>query len=340
MRPGNKCDENKKTKNYCCFCSYFACFGDREKNHSTGVSRVQRKYGILLDITKGLTLESISRATLYKGFDLLNKIVLKKGLDGNWILESRFGAPGRKDLVEGFLKELSGLKGELRTDSKDLFGDFEIDDATGLHIILESGEGKVLKHLVVGLKKPGSSGNFVRVYDSNQVLLVPNELLMRLALFNKESPLLDNNFLDLRILSFDPSQVNRIEVGGSFTKAPFILVREESKDKNAAPVWKFDRPHRKDNIDTAKVGLFLQNASTLWAQQVLDPTPAPYGFEKPFLNIRLVLSSGQALGLILGAPLAMEKTHYAKTSPKNLVYKVTDSTISNILKDSSNFVRR
>jgi len=184
-----------------------------------------------LDITKGLTLESISRATLYKGFDISNKVVLKKSLAGNWILESRFGAPGRKDLVEGFLRELSDLKGELRVDSKELFGDFEIDDATGVHIILESEEGKVLKHLVVGLKRPSSNGNFVRVYDSNKVILVPNELLMRLAFFNKESPLSDNNFLDLKILAFDPREVNRIEVSGSFIKVPFVLVREESKDK-------------------------------------------------------------------------------------------------------------
>ena len=332
--------KTKKLKVIVVFVLILLVLALAKKNIQQGYRASKENVESSLDITKGLTLESISRTTLYKGFDLLNKIVLKKGSDGNWILESRFNAPGRKDLVEGFLRELRDLKGELRADSKELLGDFQIDDATGLHIILESGEGKVLKHLVVGLKKPGLNGNFVRVYDSNKVILVPNELLMRLALFNNESPLLDNNFLDLRILSFDPSQVNRIEVGGSFTKVPFILVREESKDKNAAPVWKFDHSRQKGDIDTAKVGLFLQNASTLWAQQVLDPTPATYGFEKPFLNMKLVLSSGQALGLILGAPLAMEKTHYAKTSPKNLVYKVTDSITSNILKDSSNFVRR
>ena len=332
--------KTKKLKVIVVFVLILLVLALAKKNIQQGYRASKENVESSLDITKGLTLESISRATLYKGFDLLNKIVLKKGSDGNWILESRFSAPGRKDLVEGFLKELSDLKGELRTDSKELLGDFQIDDATGLHIILESGEGKVLKHLVVGLKKPGSNGNFVRVYDSNKVLLVSNELLMRLALFNNESPLLDNNFLDLKVLSFDPKEVNRIEVGGSFTKVPFILVREESKDKNAAPVWKFDHSRQKGDVDTAKVGLFLQNASTLWAQQVLDPTPVSYGFEKPFLNIKLVMSSGQALGLILGVPLAMEKTHYAKTFPKNLVYKVTDITTSNILKDSSYFVRR
>jgi len=108
-------------------------------------------------IPSSITLEDITEMVLRFGESGKEARFVKEG--DTWKIQTLYGVDAEKSTLERFLKQLDGLKGELRSEDAGLFEDYGIGDGQGFHIILEKDASAVL-HLVVGLKRSGASGNF------------------------------------------------------------------------------------------------------------------------------------------------------------------------------------
>jgi len=288
-------------------------------------------------LTKDLAGSFIAKILVYKGSDENNKLSISKDKEGNWILERKFGIRAKKEKIDKLLKELGDLKGEIRAASGDLFGDFQIKDNQGVHIIFEADGGKVLKHLVVSFLVAGRDKNFVRLAAGQEVVLVAKNILEHFNLFDKESKLDETFLADLKLFSFTPKQIQKIELSAGES---FVLKKSQPEGASG-PAWNFEPAKTlADEADTAKVDEFLRDVSGLYAKDVLDPGLNTYGFDQPAL--RIVLEDAQAkiaAEVELGSYLEKEKLHYVRVLPANFVYKVSDTYIQKINKGRQFFLK-
>ncbi|MDD5080228.1 MAG: hypothetical protein PHH68_07930 [Candidatus Omnitrophica bacterium] len=141
------------------------------------------------ELIKDLPESFISRVIAYKGSDEANKVIISRNSEGVWMLDEKTGIKARKEAIDNLFSLLKGLKGEVRAQTKEVFSDFQIDDQSGLHLILEQEGGKALKHLVVSFLQPGWNKNFIRLFDSQKVVLVSRNIPAIFGLYGKNTKL-------------------------------------------------------------------------------------------------------------------------------------------------------
>ena len=287
-------------------------------------------------LTQDLPAGFIRKITIYRGDDEKNKIILLKDNTDNWRIENKFNVKARKENVENLLKDLSDLKGELRAESKSVFGDFYLEDAQGIHIILEAQDAKTLAHIIVSPDKPGWDSSFLRLKDSEKIILAPKDIPGRLNIYNKEAKLDNNYFADFKLLSFDPKKIEKIETARK-GKNLFTLVKK--KESDAKYNWDFEPAVKKVEIDSGKIDSFLQNASNIFAQDSLDPSLTDYGFGQDNFNLALETDEKKTLAIEVGNYMEKEKAYYVKITPENQVFKVPEQAIQNIRKDKNYFLK-
>lgn len=291
------------------------------------------------DLTKGLNASFIAKTIIYKGDNEKNKIVLSKNSAGEWALENKFGIKAKKEFIDGLIKDLVDLKGEVRAETKSVFSDFLINNSEGVHIVFEADAEKVLKHLVFGLSRPNWGKNFVRLQESEKVVLIKKDILSRLGIYDKGAELDNKNFADLKMFSFDSKAVRKIELNAK--KAAVVLIKKDEPDRNAPVVWRLIGARLKEEIDTAKVDEFLRNISNMSALDAVDPAQQGiYGFDAAFLNVILEGPEAAKLAQIeVGAYLPAEKVYYVLILPQNQTFKVQESFIQNLTKDKTYFLK-
>ncbi|MCX5698773.1 MAG: DUF4340 domain-containing protein [Candidatus Omnitrophica bacterium] len=282
---------------------------------------------------------SASKIIIYKGDDEKNKVILSRQNDEQWVLESKFGLRVKKEATDNLLNSLKDLKGELRADSKSVFGDFQIQDNQTAHLILSTAGNQPLTHLVVSFKSPNWKQNFVRVFNSDKIVLVDRNILFAIGLFDKTVKLDENYFADYRISPFDANSVNKIELMAG-KKRSLALIKIAASDKNPGSVWNFEPADKKSLPDLAKVNEYLQNVTGLYAQDILDPALKSYGFERPVKVLKLSLlkdNQPEQIQIEVGAFIKDKKAYYIRVMPQNQVFVVLEPSISNLIRDKSYF---
>ena len=315
---------------------------------------ITTKESTVINLIKGLSEGFVSKIIVYKGSDDKNKMSLRKGLFGKWTLENRFGLKARPEAVNSLLKELADVSGEIRADSKELFEDFGISDVSGVHVILKSGNDKVMKHIVLGVKRPAWNMNFVRSAGDELVIAVQKDILSRLNLYDASSKLDENYFADFKVFSLDTDQVDRLEVKEA-EKQELVFVKKPA-DKAMPAGWNLKPSVKGRDIDTAKIDGFLQNITNIYAQDVLDPALNTYGFDRPSLEINLFTplekqsslsgftpqDGSQPIHLIVGSYLEPQKAYFLRVilqGTRGMVYRVPESFIQNLKKERSFFLK-
>jgi hypothetical protein len=295
----------------------------------------------MVELTDGLAESFVARMTIYLGADEKDKVVLAKDVSGQWVIDNLYGVKAKKEIVANIITSLASLKGEVRAQSKDIFRDFEIADDQGAHVILESGAGKVFKHLVIGLRRPHWGSCFARLQASLQVILAQGDPLTTLNIFNKDSKVDARYFMDLKLLSFADKDVNRIEIINQDRKT-FVMTRSAPSAGNEAATWRFDAAGSTGNIDASKINGFLRNLLELYAKEPLDPSLSTYGFDRPFLEIKLKVAEegkqSQEVDILAGSLLVPQKSYYVKVSPSGTVFTVAQESIQNLNKNSAYFI--
>ncbi len=273
-----------------------------------------------------------SKITIYNGSDDKNKIILSKNVEGEWVLESRLGLKVRKEAVDSILNTLNNLKGEKRAEAKAVFSDFQIQDNESAHLILAGADGKALTHLVISFKKLNGNQNFIREFNSEKVMLANRDILNVIGLPERTAKCDGNFFADYRIFSFDINSVNKIELTGSRIR-PSVLAKTDS-------LWNFEPADKKSSPDLPKVNEYLQNISTFYAQDILDPALKDYGFKRPYKVLKLSLLKGgkpEEIRMDVGNYIKEKHSYYVLVMPQNQAFILSDKFINSLNRDKSYF---
>lgn len=288
---------------------------------------------LIKDLPEGF----IGKIVLYTGDAVDNKISIVKNSQGDWSLESKFNVKAKKETVDNLFKKLNGLKGEMRADSKDVLGDFKIDDNQALHIILSDSGDKQLNHILVSYLRAAWNKNFVRLANNNKIILSDVDLLSTLSIYDKDEKLDSNPFADFKIASISADTVEKITL--NLKDKPTITLQKSQNIDKTGFVWSFLPAVNNEEVDAAKINEFIGHVNNAYAKDAVDPNLTTYGFDKPTLSVILTgVQDKEIINLTIGSYLESEKTYYVKVSPANFVFKVQDFYINNLKKEKNYFL--
>ena len=293
-----------------------------------------------IEVVNNIPQVLISKIIVYKGENQNNRIVIAKDSKGVWLVEDKFNAIARQDAIANILNELLGLKGEVRAESKNVFRDFQIEDAFSAQIILEDKSGKALSHILVSFLQPEWSKNFIRQAGSEKIVLVNKNILALFNLFGKEAKLDDSSLVDYRLCQFEAEQIDKIGLKVKGSKEPLNL-KKAKNDAAAVPAWGFEPLSMvKGEIDQAKVKEFLNSVANLYAMEVLDPAQGNYGFNSSYLQVILESSNSlKPIQIDVGDFIEPQRAYYIKSSLADQVFKIPEAYVQHLKKDKTFFLK-
>lgn len=275
----------------------------------------------------------VNKLTILPQNDAAQGIILAKNANGDWSLQSHHNWRAQKSTVDSVLNAVAGLKGEVRSESKDVLPDFEITEDKAITLALET-DGKETARILVSPKRPYGSRNFVRVAGSDRVFITPSDLLSEIGVYGTGDKVLPATFQDNQALKLDVGKVNRFEIMQDSGK-PLILVKQE-KPEDKSTFWVIEGDSAQ--IDSAKVSEFLSSAVNTYGMEALDPK-GEYGFgAAPWLKFTSSAEPAEA-SLYLGKATDDKSGWFIKSVPGDYVYKVDNATVTSRKKDKSFFVQ-
>ncbi len=196
------------------------------------------------------------------------KFVFEKK-DGRWVIVSDYLKPAKRFMVERILRTFTTLKGEPRVKGRQWFSRFGLDEKTALRLDFYK-ENEVFYSILLGKRGERWQTTFVRFPDSEEVYLVPVNLL---AIFEvwKEAPELpeERNFLDLKVVQLSPEELKEV----SFFWEGRMLWRIEARESDNGTTWVLykegQKPKELDRKDTEKV---IREHLIVIAEDVVAPS--------------------------------------------------------------------
>jgi hypothetical protein len=242
-------------------------------------------------VPQTLRAESIRGADLHLGAQPENIVRLRRQGEA-WIAASYYNAPVHTEKITSFLRTVSTLEGELRTDQAELLPDFRLDEAQALHLRLYTDNlDTPAVHLLAG-KGSGRHG-FMRHADSTRVYSVNLNLQTEAGVAGspESQQLTAKPWLNLHIQEVPKEQVVAValhtpERSLHFARQPAAPAASTSQETTppAASVqrhWELTTPQvaypaKSDGLD----GL-VNTLRTLRADDIADPANlAAYGLEQ------------------------------------------------------------
>lgn len=155
----------------------------------------------------------------------LRQLTLVKQAE-SWVVSDRFNAGADKSKVEQFFQTLGNLKGELRSDSKDVIKDYELDEKHAMKISLYKPGATSPNWVLFGGKKADYRTHFVRLNGSNKVYVIEKDMRSEVgATSGKEGKGPDyKKFVDLKLYHLDDKDVAKITLNSNLVD--FQLVKE------------------------------------------------------------------------------------------------------------------
>ncbi len=280
-----------------------------------------------------ITPAFVDRVSIRKGGAGGDELTLVKP-DGEWRIESRFGARAGSGQVENLIRKLSEARGEPRTDSADVLGDFLLREDQAYQISI-SAKGSDLARVLVSPKRSSPTENFARTAGSNRIFSTDTDFLSVLGIYAEGSKLDYKVFADLRVVPADVSKVTRIAASPA-KGADVLLVKKEG---SGPAEWHFDSDAGPD-ADTAKVNEFLSGVTNLFANDALDPAGTDYGFDENKVWLSLTESKDGKTAeyrLLLGSRSA--GAVHLKSLPEARVFEVAEAGVDSLLaRDKASFV--
>ncbi|MFH1189884.1 MAG: DUF4340 domain-containing protein [Candidatus Omnitrophota bacterium] len=306
---------------------------EREAGKEDAGNEIAGEYELVREIPEAF----LSKIVIYKGSDEKDKVILSKNKDDMWVVENKFGAKALKTAIDDLLKELKGLKGEVRGDSKELFPDFQIEDERSVHLVLEGGEGNVLKHLAISFLTPSWNKNFIRSADSPNIVLVNKNLLVKLNIFGKDDTLRSLPFVDMKLFAFDPQGIYGITLEPSGKDK--IVLKKHEPESSGNYAWKFEPAAKGEEPNRDRADSFVRGISNIYFTDVMDPVLKIYGLDGPLFRLELSDKDGKtAMHMDVGNYIDPEKSYYVKTSLSDNVFKVQEAYIAGIKEGRASFL--
>lgn len=281
------------------------------------------------------------RITRMEVGQLLSGVELRRDGEG-WMVSSMM-TPMQKELMEEEGKEIPGEDDRrYRADrtrvgvALGVFGDmwrgivvstnpdrqalYHVNDAIGLHVRLYEGDRKVVD-VVVGKQSPDFGSNYIRVGDSNEVMLTDRVI-------TGQFPVTVADWRDHTIWRVNPAKVKEVEV--SRPKGSFELEKDGGK-------WKLE-DHESAQLDEEAVDRFISRIALLRASGFASNGDPRSKFKRPETALKMELEDDREFEIEFGGSNNLNQT-YARVKGDDQVYliKNVDSIIP---KDWKNLQKR
>ena len=312
-----------------------------KKAHDQSIKNIENKnQKVRVVLNEGLSSNFVDGAEIYKSGDDSSKIKLRKTNSGAWVVELPFSARARKGTIDSLLKDLTSIRGEMRSESKNVLQDFKLDEKQSIHVLLKGGD-KEISHILLSPLRPGGTVNFVRSQQSDRVVATDTDILGDLGIYSKEALLDPKIFFDLKILQLDIAKVNSFKLSPSVGAQLNFVKQKNEKDKGET--WALEPADNSVEIDKTKVDNFLSQLANLYAAQAVDPKGAEYGIKEDasWISISMIDGADKPLetNLFISAAADKEKKIYLKVLPDGNFYRLMESQISQLSKDRTFFLK-
>lgn len=265
-------------------------------------------------------------------------VELARSGDG-WVVASRWGWKAKKETVDRLIEDLGKLRGELRSSSADVLGDYQIDDEKGMHLVGLGTGGTEVFHVIVG-ETALRGGSFVRRVGSNDVFLCEASLRSSFGLWGEEvKPPDAKRWIELRVNQTERLDVDKIVLLDG--KSEIVLEKvfqpgppDTSQGAAAGPAldranWTW-KPDKSGEIDKGKADGILGTLCNLYATDIVDPKDAAqFGLADAKRVAEIVLRDGTKVAMRFGNVDAADKKVYAQVG-EGLPAKIYESTVDRV----------
>ncbi len=268
------------------------------------------------------------------------ELVKEKGV---WKVKSLWSVPADPAKIEGFLKKLHTVRGELRGTGKELFPDFGIDEKEAFSMKLFESKENPTFEILIGTKQAGSTGFFIRRPSSEEVYLVDLDMVEILGMNDDAEPAVPSSgfWADLRLFKLDSEKVTRITVFQMKKDTKFMVAGLERKIDPKDPAqssWKFLSKEMTFPLDPAKVSRFIAVMNSLRAEKVMDPLGKEYGLEKPFWQLAVTEGTKKTI-LNAGVEDEKEGRRFVSRAGDPTIFALQSPFFEDLSVDDTHFVK-
>ncbi len=212
-----------------------------------------------------------------------------------WVVANKYGVPADPERVKTLLKEMSSLKGEVRTKTEDNLSTFWLEDRDAVHIELLDGDNKPVVHLLFGKKGETGETTFVRKAGDPTVYSALIRLNSAFQVWDKGNVIDPVRWCDLRLKDLrDWHLVVQCDVFlPDGQKAVFKKIKEEEVGAKPKDEWIMAEPVERKDIPTQDIGNMVAGFAFLRGDDVLDPTKKQeYGLDSAPYRVVIHLQDG------------------------------------------------
>lgn len=292
-------------------------------------------------ILSSLTLEDITEAVFRFGESGKEARLVKEG--EVWKILSLYGVDVNTGALERLLKQLDGVKGELRSEDAGLFADYGIADNEGVHIILGK-DAAIIAHLVVGLKRFGASGNFIRHQTEGKVYAVEENIFSEFGMWGeiREDGFDIKRWMDGRIARLDAEQATGLKVGEEGSDAGKVWLEVTQHEVDGQKKWDSSATYA-FGLSATKIKNLFRSLNDIRARDVVSIEEAQEAFAGPLWSAEVSLADGSQIVVTRGTKTEDGQDYHVKVSDRycflvpvsvfdNFTRGIGDIFISNPLK--------
>ncbi|MCP3917331.1 MAG: DUF4340 domain-containing protein [bacterium] len=245
---------------------------------------------------------------------------LERDADGLWGLTGFGGYPGRAEAIDRLVDRLRSITTlDLLSEEASSHGDYGVDEQ-GTRVRLYATSREPVATIVQGGESRDGRATYLRREDSPAVYRAPNLRRITTGV---------NQWIDPRLVTFQPALVESIRLEGSALGAPLVV----SRDANQIGKW---TTQEDANVPGAAVRSFLKRAQGLFLDDV-EGTFDPVRFGPDRLRFTLLVRGGSAVGSRLGAEAEQGRT--LATSVDGAWTVVVKSSAAELLIDAATALR-
>ncbi len=162
-----------------------------------------------------VSAEDVRRITMYAGHNPDDAVALARADDGEWVVESRYGAPANNADIEALLNTIAGLTGEFRAavDEDAAREPYGLTEEDAFHIKAAGADDATLVHLKSG-RAPSPHTVFVGRHGDENVYVSDVDLRSEAGVAPEDprDGLDHTQWLDLNVLALDTETVERVSL--------------------------------------------------------------------------------------------------------------------------------
>ncbi len=264
------------------------------------------------------------------------KLTIEKK-DNEWTLPEVHNAKAEGDKVEALIKTLVNLEGELRSDSKEVLGDYGLTKGKALEIAIYT-QGNTPVVLLAG-KEAGYKTYFVRLDNSNDVYVINENLPDKVGLPANESAGEPDykEFVNLALFA-DSSVDNTAVIKLLYKDAIKLTLLKEKAAANEPEVWKAENVPFKLKENGARE--LIRKLKELNADEIVsennDAGQKLFGFDKaPQIAISYKTADNKEVQLYAVVNEKDKETYALTISGKSNIYTIKRSALNRMFFNNS-----